>query len=231
MPSPMPYGPDRSEAMSVGGGRRFAARAEQARRSPRILPGVGPSPALCAELAQEAAVVGAHPLLGEASLFVEPEDVDEVHDDALPVRGKLTVSNSACRRRHQRARAGPAARRQACAPAGVLTTRTTSSNLRTSAARVTTGSWWNSFASGPRAARLARPLPVAAKILTTLPAAPASGLPRQLASAGRAAWTTPHHQQHPRHPAHAWYGHDGRGTVSVEPDGPRRPKGFQSCVS
>jgi hypothetical protein len=42
----------------------------------------------CAELPEEAAVVGAHPFLDQSPVIVEPEDVDQVHDDPGAGRGK-----------------------------------------------------------------------------------------------------------------------------------------------
>jgi hypothetical protein len=39
------------------------------------------SPAFGAELSQEAAVIGAHEFLDQSSVIIEPEDVDQVHDD------------------------------------------------------------------------------------------------------------------------------------------------------
>jgi hypothetical protein len=46
--------------------------------------------ALRAELAEEAAVVGPHPFFEQASLVVEPKNVEQVPNDPLPVRRERT---------------------------------------------------------------------------------------------------------------------------------------------
>ena len=59
------------------------ARRDCCPRAPWIR--FGESGSLRAQLTKEAAVVGPDVLFDDAALLVEPEDVHQVHDDALPI--------------------------------------------------------------------------------------------------------------------------------------------------